>query len=111
MSAMMVDEWTAPQPRLRVVPTTPVGRQAGPKGRSAGPGATRRVPSRLATGPVGCSSPGLARAHATAASGLRLTRRGLALVIGFFLAAMVASVIVTVTTFLAISNDPVGVSW
>ena len=59
----------------------------------AGPEATRRVS---------------AVRESRQASGLRLTRRGLAVVVGSFVALMATSATVVVTSFLSVSNDPVA---
>ena len=92
MSAVMVDEWTRPRLRLRAVP--PMGADA-PGERSS----------------VGSAAVGSAAASPATAGRLRLTRRGMGLILGFFVLAMMTSVVLVVTTFLAVSNDPVGVSW
>ena len=66
--------------------------------RCAGPSSAAAARATLPTPPV-------------AAGRLRLTRRGVAVILGFFVLAMVASVVMVLTSFLAVSNDPIGVSW
>ena len=47
---------------------------------------------------------------ASAAAPLRLTRRGLAVVVGGFTLLMMTALVVLVTGFLAVSNDPIVAS-
>ena len=94
MSAAMVDEWARPQ--LRVAPLA----------TAAG------VPGERGAGPVGVCSDVRPTGTVRANPGrLRLTRRAIGLILGVFVLAMVASVVMIVTRFLAVSNDPIGVSW
>ena len=83
MSAVVVDEWTRPRPQLRVA-------HSGAAPRSA--------PIREA---VPRANPGR----------LRLTRRAIALILGFLVLAMTTSVVLVVARFLAVSDEPLGVSW
>ena len=68
-------------------------------------------PARAAapTSPVarqGAAAPVAARPRQ--AAGVQLTRRGLAVVVGSFVALMAPSATVLVTSFLSVSNDPVA---
>jgi hypothetical protein len=47
--------------------------------------------------------------YATAGSTLQLTARGLALIVGLFLALFLTSAVVVVTAFFAIPDEPAGV--
>ncbi len=82
---------TAPQARS-VSPTRPGGRPRG----VAAPQVSRRAAAPAAA------------AGAAAPAALRLTRRGLAVVMGGFALVMVTALVVLVTAFLAVPNEPLG---
>jgi len=110
MSALLVDELdvlapSRPQPtRWRHVERGPQARPQLtllPGGRPAGVAAPRLGTAAGATGQ---------RSHqATAPAPLRLTDRGIAVVVGFFLALLVTAVVVLVSGFLAVSDAPLSV--
>lgn len=95
----------APQPG-RTRPAAPTGRPAGP----ARPGGRPQGVGAPATGP-GASRPAevdaaVRQPRSQAAAPLQLTRRGLAVVMGGFAVLMLTAVVVLVTAFLAVPNEP-----
>ncbi len=120
MAAMLVDlplaQVPAPAaPRRWVHVGSPRPVTARP---SCPPQARPSAPARPGGRPRGVAAPGLAAvrsmaaiapsvAVAPASAPLRLTRRGLAVVMGGFMLVMVTALVVLITAFLAIPNEPV----
>ncbi|MEA5119236.1 MAG: hypothetical protein VB036_16685 [Propionicimonas sp.] len=76
-------------------PARPGGRPQGVGAPSANPGGVASVSGGTAPGRVPATAP------------LQLTRRGLAVVMGGFAVLMLTALVVMVTTFLAVPNEPV----
>jgi hypothetical protein len=91
MSALLVDDLIVP------LPTRP----ASTGWRHVGPGQAR---PQLAAVPAP-RAPVRTRTSAPAAQ-LRLTDRGIAVIVMFFLALIATAAVVLVTSFLSVSNDP-----
>lgn len=96
---------SSPRPVADRPAASPSARPASsprPGGRPGGVAAPRVV-SRGSVGAVSSA----ATAMAPASAPLRLTRRGLAVVMGGFALVMITALVVLVTAFLAVPNEPV----
>ena len=96
---------SSPRPVADHPATSPTARP-GPSSRPAGrPGgvAAPRAASYRSVGAVASAGP----AAMPATAPLRLTRRGLAVVMGAFGLVMMTALVVLVTAFLAVPNEPV----
>lgn len=108
MSALPLDlAYDAAAETRQWVHVRPASRRSGasPQARTLGP----RTPGGR---PLGVSAPSVTRLvpaspSASRRGGMRLTRRGLAVVVGGFAALMTTALVVLVVGFLAVSNDPV----
>lgn len=111
MSALLIDlpaddvieprSWVHVAPAARpsgtpTAPRSPQARPVPPRTPGGRPGGVRAPSFRAAPG---------AELRATGGT-LHLTRRGLAVVMGFFTALMATAATVVVTSFLSVSNDP-----
>ena len=108
MSALLVDEMVVQAPsrqqprRWRHVNRGPEGRPnlvALPGGRPAGVAAPELRSARVAPAPR--------TTQAAAVAPLQLTDRGIAVIVVLFLALVATAVVVLVSGFLAVSNDPI----
>lgn len=102
----------SPRPGQTRPATVPSARPSGPSrpgGRPRGVAApsTARVRVAVPAAAQGCST---ATPSAAAAGPLRLTQRGLAVVMGGFALVMLTAVVVLITSFLAIPNEPLVAS-
>lgn len=97
--------WTYVQPAALRVPQRPASAPLRPaRDPLARPTVTRAPGGRQ----LGAAAPVIRPAvSAPVAAPLRLTRRGLAVVVGGFAALMVTAFVVLVAAFLAVSNEPV----
>ncbi|MGC3956131.1 MAG: hypothetical protein QM804_18125 [Propionicimonas sp.] len=118
MAAMLVDlplaqlpSQGAPQRWVHVSSPRPVG------ARATAPSARPSAPARPGGRPRGVAAPRLVSrpaaatvtaSPAPAAAPLRLTDRGLAVVMGGFALVMVTALVVLVAAFLAVPNEPVA---
>lgn len=98
--------WTYVQPAALRVPQRPVSAPLRPaRDPLARPTVVARAPGGR---PLGAAAPVIRPAvSAPVAAPLRLTRRGLAVVVSGFAALMVTAFVVLVAAFLAVSNEPV----
>ena len=107
MSALLVDDLIVPLPTR---PQATAWRHVEPGSRqrphlAVAPETVVREPGVPA--PV---VPGHARTLAAQPAPLRLTDRGIAVVLIFFLAVVATAAVILVTSFLSVSNDPIPAS-
>lgn len=96
MSALLVDELIVPLPTKRLRTQPPAG---GWRHVERDPRARPHLAARPAQAPAQAL-------YAGQPAPLRLTDRGLAVVVGFFLALVAIAAVVLVTSFLGVSNEP-----